>query len=56
MVKANALTDCDYTHPKDLYFNIKQVLPEWEVFSIWEQERIAKVCAAQIQAVLGELE
>jgi hypothetical protein len=51
-VEGAKLTNCDYSHPKDLYFNIKQVFPEWEVFSIFEQDRIRKVCEAQLDAVL----
>jgi hypothetical protein len=50
-VESARLTDCDYTDPKDLYFNIKQVFPEWDILSLWEQERIAKTCNAQLEAV-----
>ena len=41
------ITNADYTHPKDLYNRIKAVFPEWDILSLWEQERIQKACDKQ---------
>ena len=41
------MTNADYTHPKDLYNRIKAVFPEWDILSLWEQERIQKACDKQ---------
>ena len=41
------ITNADYTHPKDLYNRIKAVFHEWDILSLWEQERIQKACENQ---------
>ena len=41
------ITNADYTHPKDLYNRIKAVFPEWDILSLWEQERIQNACDKQ---------